>query len=77
MKYSLLFEAFYYPAFYTLFFAMYQMKGYHSNLPEAGGNLAMAIIILIVYLVFFLWILYVSAKTREKISKVEESLKKN
>lgn len=70
MKFSLLFEALYYPAFYTLFWAMYQFKGYHSNLPEASGNLAMAIIMVIVYFVFFMMLLYVTAKTRNQINSV-------
>lgn len=48
MKFSFLFEAFYYPAFYTMFFAMYQFKEYHSNLSEAEANLALAIIMVII-----------------------------
>lgn len=52
MKFSFLFEAFYYPAFYTMFFAMYQFKEYHSNLSEAEANLALAIIMVIIYMVF-------------------------
>ena len=77
MKLSFLFEAFYYPAFYTLFWAMYQLKGYHSNLPEAGANLAMSIIFLITYLVFFILLLYITAKTRNKINSVPEKMKKH
>lgn len=76
MKLSFIFEAFYYPAFYTIFFAFYQFKGYHANLNAAGANLAMAIIMSLVYLVFFIALLYISAKTRDIINSVPEKLMK-
>ena len=70
MRYSFLHEIFYYTAFYTLFFIFYQFTGANSNLDNSAANLAVAVIVLICFVVWLVAITYVGSKYRNRLDKI-------
>lgn len=82
LKYSVIFEAFYYPLSITIFFALYQFRGYNQEVPSSGSNIALSVMCLLAYAAFFGWILYISSKLRYKFpgsapSKTKGDIDKN
>ena len=72
MRYSFLHEIFYYPAFYTIFFALYQFTGANSSLDSSAANIAAAVIILSVYVVWLIAITFVATKYRSRLDKIPQ-----
>lgn len=64
MKFSFLYEIFYYTEYYVLFFALYQFTGANTYLSNSATNLAVSVIVLFMYIVWLLSMTYASLKNR-------------
>ena len=72
MRFSFLYEMFYYPAFYVLFFALYQFTGANSNISESNGNLVFAIIVVMAYGVWLVALTYVAVQYKSRMDDVPQ-----
>jgi hypothetical protein len=70
MRYSFLYEIFYYTEYYILFFAFYQFSGANTYLKNSSTNLAAAVIISLLYLGWLLSMTYVSLKNKSKLNEI-------
>lgn len=70
MRYSFIHEIFYYTVYYVFFIAVYQFTGNNADLPSSAGNLAAAVIVMIVYAAWLLWVVYLGSKFRKKIDAI-------
>lgn len=61
--------------FYTLFYALYQLKGYNDVIDKAAANKALSVIVMLLILAFLVVIFFVSTRTRTKISEVPDRIK--
>ena len=75
MRFSFLYEIFYYTEYYVLFFAIYQFTGKNSYMKDSATNLAAAVIVLILYMVWLLSLTYASLKNRYNLNKVPQKYK--
>lgn len=75
MRFSFLYEIFYYTEYYVLFFAIYQFTGKNSYMKDSATNLAAAVIVLILYMIWLLSLTYASLKNRYNLNKVPQRYK--
>ena len=75
MRYSFLYEIFYYTEYYVLFFAFYQFSGANTYLKNSAMNLAVAVIVVILYVAWLLIMTYASIKNKLKLNEVPQKHK--
>jgi hypothetical protein len=75
MRFSFVHEIFYYTGFYVLFFTLYQFTGANSYINASAANLAVAVMVLLAYVVWLIWITYLGTKYRERLDKIPQKYK--
>lgn len=62
--------------FYTLFYALYQLKGYNDVIDKAAANKGFSVVVMLLFLAFLIVVCFVSSRTRAKISEVPDRIQK-
>jgi hypothetical protein len=70
VRYSFVHEIFYYTAFYVFFFAVYQFTGANSSNASSSTNLAAAVIVALIYVVWLITITYHAVKYKRRLQNV-------
>lgn len=72
MRYSFIHEIFYYTVYYVFFMAVYQFTGNNADLNSSAANLTAAVVAMLVYAVWLVWVLYQARKYRKRLDKIPQ-----
>jgi hypothetical protein len=72
MRYSFLHEIFYYTEYYVFFFAVYQFTGVNSYIDASASNLAIAVIVALLYAVWLVTITYHAVQYKRRLANVPQ-----